>query len=153
MATRVGIISDTHGLLRPEVLAAMSGCNHIIHAGDIGRPEILQSLVEIAPISAVRGNNDTGSWAGTIPETQRLRFNDVNVYVIHDIKELDIEPKAASILVVVSGHSHKPSIQERAGVIYLNPGSAGPRRFKLPIAVAELLIEGESVTPRIIQLG
>lgn len=149
---RIGIISDTHGLLRPEALEALRCSDHIIHGGDIGKPEILQALSDIAPLSAVRGNNDIGAWAEALPETLRLQFAQVSVYLIHDRKELDIEPLAAGIAVVVSGHSHKPSIQERDGVIYLNPGSAGPRRFKLPVTIAELLVDGQSVTPRIIPL-
>lgn len=149
---RIGLISDTHGLLRPEALQALRGCEHIIHGGDIGKPEILHSLENIAPVSAVRGNNDTDSWAKDLPETLQLQFGHVNVYVIHDIKELDIKPQASGIAVVISGHSHKPAIQQRNGVCFINPGSAGPRRFKLPITVAELLIDGTSITSRIIPL-
>lgn len=150
---RIGVISDTHGLLRSEAVDALRAADHIIHAGDIGKLEILQSLAKIAPLTVVRGNNDMDSWAEAIPDSQHLRFDDMNVYVIHDLNKLDIAPSAAGVSVVISGHSHQPLIQERDGVLYLNPGSAGPRRFKLPIALAELLIEGKSVTPRIIQLG
>jgi putative phosphoesterase len=138
--------------LRAEAVAALRGCDHIIHAGDIGSPTILQSLSGIAPVTAIRGNNDTGEWAESIPDTQRLQFGEVTVYVIHDLKELDIEPNTAGVSAVISGHSHKPVVEERDGVLYINPGSAGRRRFKLPITVAELVIEGQSVTPRIMHL-
>ena len=136
----VGVISDTHGLLRPEALAALAHVDRIVHAGDIGSQEILEALGRIAPVTAVRGNNDRGSWARSLPDTQRVRFARRDVYVIHDLKELDFDPAAAGIAVVVSGHSHVPSIERRAGVLYLNPGSAGPRRFRLPICVATLRI-------------
>lgn len=149
----IGIISDTHGLLRAEAVEALRGCDHIIHAGDIGNADILRALSDIAPLDAVRGNNDMGDWAEPLPEAKRLQFEDINVYIIHDLKELGITPKDAGIAVVVSGHSHKPAIEVREGIIYLNPGSAGPRRFKLPVTVAELIIDGQSVTPRIIRLG
>lgn len=149
---RIGLISDTHGLLRPEAMAVLRGCDHIIHGGDIGKPEILQALSEIAEVTTVRGNNDKDGWARNLPETVRLQFEQVSVFVIHDLKELDIEPQAKGISVVISGHSHKPLIQERDGVFYVNPGSAGPRRFKLPISVAELMIDGGLVSPRIIRL-
>jgi uncharacterized protein len=149
---RVGVISDTHGLLRPEAREFLRGCNHIIHAGDIGSEQVLQELLGVAPVTAVRGNNDRGPWAGALPETELARFGEVLAYVIHDLAQLDIEPQAAGVTVVVSGHSHQPRIQERNGVLYVNPGSAGPRRFKLPIAVAELTIAGNSVTSRIVEL-
>ena len=149
---RIGLISDTHGLLRPQALEALRGCDHIIHGGDIGKPEILQALEEISPVSAGRGNNDTDSWAEDLLETLQLQFDAVAVYVIHDLKELDINPKVLGISVVISGHSHKPSIEQRDGIFYVNPGSAGPRRFKLPITMAELLIDGTSITPGIIRL-
>lgn len=150
---RVGLISDTHGLLRPEARAFLRGCSHIVHGGDIGSPDVLQALSVIAPVTAVRGNNDKGSWAEALPETELIRFGEVFVYVIHDLAQLDIEPQAAGVSVVVSGHSHKPFMQQRRGVLYVNPGSAGPRRFKLPIAVAELDIAGKSVTSRIVELS
>ena len=149
---RVGLISDTHGLLRPEASTFLRGCNHILHAGDIGDPNILRDLSAIAPTTAVRGNNDQGSWAQALSETERLRFEAVSVYVIHDLGQLDIEPQACGVNVVVSGHSHRPLIHERNGVVYVNPGSAGPRRFKLPIALAELTIDGSAITPRIVRL-
>lgn len=149
---RVGLISDTHGLLRPEARAFLRGCDHIVHGGDIGSENVLHELSLIAPTTAVRGNNDKGSWADVLPESELVRLEEVFMYVIHDLARLDLEPRAAGINVVVSGHSHQPLIQERDGVLYVNPGSAGPRRFKLPIAVAELNIRGKSVTPRIVEL-
>jgi putative phosphoesterase len=150
---RVGLISDTHGLLRPEARAFLSGCSHIVHGGDIGSQNVLQELSSIAPLTAVRGNNDKGLWAEALPETELVQLEEVFVYVIHDLAELDLEPQAAGVNVVVSGHSHQPLIQKRHGVLYINPGSAGPRRFKLPIAVAELNIAGKSITSRIVELG
>ena len=149
---RVGVISDTHGLLRPEARAFLRGCDHIVHGGDVGSEAILQELSAIAPTTAVRGNNDKGSWAVSLPETKLVKLGEAWVYVIHDLAELDIEPQAAGVSVVVSGHSHQPRIQERDGVLYVNPGSAGPRRFQLPIAVAELNVEGKSVRSRIVEL-
>ena len=149
---RIGVISDTHGLLRKEAMDALRGSDHIIHAGDIGNEDILQALAGIAPVTAVRGNNDTGDWAKPLPETRLVQFEDVTLYVIHDLKQLDIQPAAGGIAVVIAGHSHRPAIEEREHVIYLNPGSAGPRRFKLPVTVAELLINRQSVTARIIAL-
>jgi len=151
-ALRVGLISDTHGLLRAQASGFLRGCNHIVHAGDIGSWNVLQELAAIAPTTAVRGNNDKGSWAEALPETTLVRFGEVVAYVIHDLAQLDIEPQGAGVSVVVSGHSHKPLIQERNGVLYINPGSAGPRRFKLPVAVAELDIAGKSVKSRIVEL-
>jgi uncharacterized protein len=150
---RVGLISDTHGLLRPEASAFLRGCDHIIHAGDIGSQKVLQELATIAPTTAVRGNNDKGAWAEALAETELLRFEEVLVYVVHDLALLDIEPRAASVAVVVSGHSHRPLVQERNGVLFVNPGSAGPRRFKLPISVAELNIAGKSVLSHIADLS
>ena len=137
----LGVISDTHGLLRPEAVAALRGVDRIIHAGDIGAPEILSALGELAPVTAVRGNNDRGPWGQAIPPTQVLDAAGVLVYVIHDVGELDLDPGAAGFGVVVAGHSHKPRNELRDGVLWFNPGSAGPRRFKLPIAVGLLTIE------------
>jgi len=151
-AVRIGLISDTHGLLRPEALRFLAGCDHIVHGGDIGKPEILAQLAEVAPLTVVRGNNDREDWAAHIPETATLRVGQVLLYAIHDLKELAIDPVAAGVRVVVSGHSHKPACSERDGVLYINPGSAGRRRFSLPISCAELIVEGGSVTPRIITL-
>ncbi|MEO7325920.1 MAG: metallophosphoesterase family protein [Dokdonella sp.] len=150
---RVGLISDTHGLLRPEALAFLRGCDHIVHAGDIGHPDILDALAALAPLTSVRGNNDHGPWAESLAETQLIAFGEVSIYVIHDLSQLDIEPVAGGVRVVVSGHSHKPSIDERGGVLFVNPGSAGRRRFRLPIALAELEIVGSSVSARVIELA
>jgi putative phosphoesterase len=150
---RVGLISDTHGLLRPEASAFLLGCDHIVHGGDIGDRRVLQELAAIAPTTAVRGNNDNGAWAEALSETRLVQLGEVLVYVIHDLAQLDIEPQTAGVSVVVSGHSHEPVIQARNGVLYVNPGSAGPRRFKLPIAIGEINIAGKSVTPRIVELG
>src|ERR1035441_2438615 len=134
----VGLISDTHGLLRPEALRALDGSDLIIHAGDVGKPEILDALQLLAPVVAVRGNVDTGGWASKIPLTAAAQAGPATVYVLHDLQQLDLDPAAAGFQVVVSGHSHKASRTERGGVLYLNPGSAGPRRFKLPVTVARL---------------
>jgi len=149
---RVGLISDTHGLLRPEALAFLAGSDHIIHGGDIGPPAILQQLAELAPLTVVRGNNDTGEWARQLPETALHRFGDVAVYAIHDLKQLAIDPQREGVRVVVSGHSHRPAVTERDGVLYVNPGSAGRRRFSLPIAVGELIIEDAQVRARTVTL-
>lgn len=149
---RIGLISDTHGLLRPEALAFLHGCEHIVHGGDIGDTAILEALAAIAPLTAVRGNNDRDAWAEAVPETALIELGGVRLYAIHDLAQLDIDPVAAGVRVVVSGHSHRPRAEERDGVLYLNPGSAGPRRFRLPISAAELKIDGGVVTPRIVEL-
>ncbi|HTG11491.1 MAG TPA: metallophosphoesterase family protein [Candidatus Eisenbacteria bacterium] len=150
---RVGLISDTHGLLRPEAKAFLGGCAHIVHGGDIGHAGILAELGALAPVTAVRGNNDRGAWAESVRETELLRVGGVCVYAIHDLAELDIEPAAAGIHVVVSGHSHKPRVVERDGVLFVNPGSAGPRRFKLPVSVGEVMIDDTgTVSARIVEL-
>ncbi|HUL66268.1 MAG TPA: metallophosphoesterase family protein [Burkholderiaceae bacterium] len=149
---RVGIISDTHGLLRPEALAFLKGCRHIVHGGDIGTAEILARLAGIAPVTAVRGNNDRGAWADALAKTELVEIDGTCVYAIHDLAQLDMEPAAAGVHVVVSGHSHKPVIERRDGVVYVNPGSAGPRRFRLPITVAELEVNGSEVNARIVEL-
>lgn len=151
-AVRVGLISDTHGLLRPEALDFLAGCDHIVHGGDIGNPGILDRLAELAPLTVVRGNNDREAWAKGIPASARVAFGGVSLYAIHDLKEIDIDPAACGVRVVVSGHSHRPSQAEREGVLYINPGSAGPRRFSLPISAAELLVEGGRVEARIVTL-
>lgn len=148
---RVGLVSDTHGLLRPEAVAALQGSDFIVHGGDIGDAGILEALAAIAPLTVVRGNNDREPWADRIPETALLNAGGVLVHAIHDLSQFAAAP--AGVRVVVSGHSHKPKIEERAGVLYVNPGSAGPRRFKLPIAVAELIVDGGAVSARIIELG
>jgi uncharacterized protein len=149
---RIGLISDTHGLLRPEAIAFLHDSDYIVHAGDIGDAAVLGALSAIAPVTAVRGNNDTGAWAEAIAETEVLKVGAVSIYVLHDLAQLDLDPLAAGYQVVVSGHSHKPLIGRRGGVLYLNPGSAGPRRFKLPIAVAELSIDGAAVEGRLVHL-
>lgn len=149
---RVGLISDTHGLLRPQAKAFLQDSDHIIHGGDIGSADILEQLNAIAPVTAVRGNNDTDAWAAAVPETQFLQVGAVGIYVLHDLAQLDIDPAAAA-RVIVSGHSHQPSARQKNGVLYANPGSAGRRRFKLPIAVGELLITGSCITVRIVELG
>lgn len=149
---RIGLISDTHGLLRPEALDFLAGCDHIVHGGDIGNADILARLAEIAPLTTVRGNNDRDPWARAIPVTATLNVGKVALYAIHDLKELDIDPAAAGVRIVMSGHSHRPSSVERGGVLYINPGSAGRRRFSLPISAAELIVEGDSVRPRIVTL-
>jgi uncharacterized protein len=148
----VGLISDTHGLLRPEAKAFLRGSDYIVHGGDIGDAGILDELAGIAPVTAIKGNNDHGSWAEQRRETEFLQVGEVLMYVIHDIAQLDIDPAAAGVRVVVFGHSHKPSIEERNGVLYVNPGSSGPRRFKLPIAVGELIVAGSSVSARTVEL-
>ena len=149
---RVGLISDTHGLLRPEAVAALQGCDFIVHGGDIGNAGILEALAAIAPLTVVRGNNDRELWADGIAETEFLKVGGVVIYAIHDLSQIDIEPAGTGVRVVVSGHSHQPKIEERGGVLYVNPGSAGPRRFKLPIAVAELIVDGNAVSARIVEL-
>lgn len=155
-ALRIGLISDTHGLLRPEALDFLAGCDHVVHGGDIGGPEILERLAAIAPLTVVRGNNDTAPWARALPETARIDFGAVAVFAIHDLKALAAvlpDPRAAGVRVVVSGHSHRPACSERGGVLYVNPGSAGRRRFSLPIACAELHIDGAAVSARLVTLA
>jgi putative phosphoesterase len=149
---RIGLISDTHGLLRPEAVDYLAGSDHIVHGGDIGNPAILERLATLAPLTVVRGNNDAAAWADAIPDTARLALGGVSVYVIHDLKDLAIDPAALGVRVVVSGHSHKPACVERGGVLYVNPGSAGRRRFSLPIAAGELLVEDGQVTARLVTL-
>jgi len=134
----VGLISDTHGLLRPEALRALAGSDLIVHAGDVGAPEILDALRAVAPLVAIRGNVDTGGWASALPATAVAEAGGVLIYVLHDLNELDLDPAAAGFGVVVSGHSHQPARAERGGVLFINPGSAGRRRFKLPVTVARL---------------
>ncbi|RYY65873.1 MAG: metallophosphoesterase [Comamonadaceae bacterium] len=150
---RIGLISDTHGLLRPEALDLLQGCDHIVHAGDIGNAQVLETLGRIAPVTAVRGNNDRDGWAASIAETEFVQVGEpaVFLYALHDLALLDIDPVAAGVRVVITGHTHRPAIQERDGVLYVNPGSAGPRRFKLPISVGELRIEQGVVRPRIVE--
>jgi len=150
---RVGLISDTHGLLRPEALAFLRGSDFIVHAGDIGDAGVLDELRALAPLTAVRGNNDREPWARAIADTEVLQVGEIFIYVLHNLAELDLDPVAAGFQVVISGHSHHPRVEERDGVLYVNPGSSGPRRFKLPIAVAELHVAGSSVKARIVELG
>ena len=150
---RIGLISDTHGLLRAEALDALRGCDHIVHGGDIGHAGILDALAAIAPLTAVRGNNDFGPWAQRVSETERVALGAIRLYAIHDLAQLDIDPAREGVHVVVSGHSHRPRVETRAGVLYVNPGSAGPRRFTLPISVGELLVRADgTVSARTFEL-
>lgn len=155
MASRVhtvGVISDTHGLLRPEAAAALAGVERIVHAGDIGSPDVLAALGRLAPVTAVRGNNDRGDWAAGIADTEVVEVGGVSLYVLHDLHELDLDPRAAGFAAIIAGHSHQPRLEERDGVLYLNPGSAGPRRFKLPISLARLTIADARVRAELVTL-
>lgn len=145
---RIGLISDTHGLLRPQAFAYLRGSDHIIHAGDIGDPAILEALRTIAPVTAVRGNNDRGSWAKALREREVLELGNTRICVVHDVHDFGGE----ACRVVVSGHSHRPKIEEKGGMLFVNPGSAGPRRFSLPVAAGELKISGTSVRARVKEL-
>ena len=147
---RIGLISDTHGLLRPQALAALAGVDRIIHAGDIGNAQILQALAQIAPVDAVRGNNDKGPWAEEIPDAQTLDYDGVRIHLLHDIKELN--GRMPPVQVVIAGHSHRPLVREQDGVLQVNPGSAGPRRFKLPVTVGMLEISDGKVSATIREL-
>lgn len=149
---RIGLISDTHGLLRPEALDALAGVEQIVHAGDIGAPAIIEELCRIAPVHAVRGNNDRGPWARKLPLRLELRLGGRRILVLHDLNELDLDPHVDRIDVVVSGHSHKPGVVQRDGTLLVNPGSAGPRRFKLPVTVGYLLVAGGPVRAEILNL-
>ena len=151
-AYRVGLISDTHGLLRPEAVEYLRGSDYIVHAGDIGHPDVLTQLAAIAPVTAVRGNNDYAPWASSLRITEVLEVDAALIYVIHDIAELDIDPAAGGFHAVVAGHSHRPACEVRDGVLFLNPGSAGPRRFRLPISVGQVLVEGGRLTPALHEL-
>jgi putative phosphoesterase len=148
----IGVISDTHGLLRPEALVALAEAEQILHAGDVGNPEILDALREIAPVTAIRGNVDVHGPCAQLPATEAVEFGGRLFYMIHSVRDLDIDPVAAQVSVVVSGHSHKPGIERKKGVMYLNPGSAGPRRFALPISVALVTVGEGGVEARIVQL-
>jgi len=148
----IGVISDTHGLLRPEAVAALQGSDHIVHAGDVGRPDILQELTAIAPVTTVRGNVDQGSWAQKLPRTEVLEAGGVSIYVLHILEQLDLKPEAAGFAAVISGHSHVPKQEVRNGVLYFNPGSAGPRRFNLPVTLGKLVVEKGNVTGEIIRI-
>ncbi|AEU36979.1 metallophosphoesterase family protein [Granulicella mallensis] len=147
----VGVLSDTHGLLRPQVLEALAGVEHILHAGDVGDIRILDKLREIAPVTAIRGNVDTVGPCAELPATEAIELGGHFLYIVHSIEDLDLNPRAAEIQVVISGHSHKPSITQRDGVLYLNPGSMGPRRFSLPISLALLHLKPESVRAEIVE--
>ena len=149
----IGVISDTHGLLRPEALDALRGAQQIIHAGDVGSPEILKKLATIAPVTAVRGNVDKDAWAQGLPETQVLETGGISIYVLHDLTKLDVKPEAAGFRVVINGHSHIPKQEVRNGVLYFNPGSAGPRRFKMPVSVGRLSIDGAQVSGEVVKLN
>ncbi len=146
---RIGLISDTHGLLRPQATNKLQGVARIIHAGDVGTPAVLEQLRELAPVHAVRGNNDRGSWAKRLPVSETIELERIRVLVLHDLKELELDPASAGVSVVVTGHSHRPSIRERDGVLYVNPGSAGPRRFSLPVTVGFLELAGHAARARI----
>jgi uncharacterized protein len=149
----IGVISDTHGLLRPEATEVLRGSDHIIHAGDVGAPEILETLSRIAPVIAVRGNIDKAAWSRRLAETQVLELGGVLIYVLHDLAQLDLKPKAAGFSVVVSGHSHVPKQETRDGVLYFNPGSAGPRRFQLPVSLGRLVVEAGRVSGELVPLS
>jgi len=148
-----GLISDTHGLLRPQAVIALTGCHLIIHAGDIGDPHILEELEKIAPVAAVRGNMDREPWAERLPRTQVVQAGGRLLYVLHELPALDLEPAAAGIAAVICGHSHRPAILWKNGILYVNPGSAGPRRFSLPITVARLVIREEGLEAEIVDLA
>jgi putative phosphoesterase len=150
---RCGVISDTHGLVRPEALAALRGLDAILHAGDVGGPDVLDALAALAPVTAVRGNNDRGAWARRLPLTAEVAAGGLRLLLLHDLQELAVDPAAAGYAAVVSGHSHRPGQQVRGGVLYLNPGSAGPRRFRLPVAVARIEVAGGRVSVEIVELA
>lgn len=149
----VGVISDTHGLLRAEAFELLRGSEHIIHAGDIGSPEIIPALEKIAPVTAIRGNVDTQSWARSFPETEVVELGGLHIYIIHDVNALDLNPKAAGFAAVISGHSHRPKQENKDGVLYFNPGSAGPLRFNLPITVGRIAISGSNLSGDILRIG
>ncbi len=150
---KIGVISDTHGLLRPEAIERLVGTHHIIHAGDIGSPEVIARLRQLAPTTAIKGNVDRDAWAAEYPSTALVTLGGRRIYVLHNLQELDLDPSAHGIDVVVSGHSHRPKIETVGVVLYLNPGSAGPRRFTLPIALATLELTGDTLQPRIHEVG
>ena len=147
----LGVISDTHGLLRPEAVETLRGSDRILHAGDIGAPDILKALAKIAPVTAVRGNVDTASWARALPETEIIEIRGVSIYILHDRSRLNLKPQAAGFHVVVYGHSHQPKMEEKNGVLYFNSGSAGPRRFSLPVSVGKLTIAAGKVQAQLVE--
>ena len=149
---RIGVISDTHSLLRPEAIAALRGSHRILHAGDVGDPGILDRLRELAHVTAVRGNVDRGPWAAALPETELVEIEGLSIYLIHDLGQLDLKPEAAGIRVVIYGHSHQPKIEEKNGVLFFNPGSAGPPRFRLPVSLGRLKIEKGTVRIEVVNL-
>ncbi|HEU4345431.1 MAG TPA: metallophosphoesterase family protein [Candidatus Binatia bacterium] len=148
--TVIGLISDTHGLIRPQALEALRGVDLVVHAGDIGKPQVIDSLKTIAPVVAIKGNNDTEPWATPFPDTKLVKAGVARLYIIHNVKELAVDARGFD--AVISGHSHKPSVSSRDGILYVNPGSAGPRRFKLPIAVGKLVVDGTKIDAEIIEL-
>jgi hypothetical protein len=148
----IGVISDTHGLMRPEALDALQGSHHIIHAGDVGDPAILGRLQQIAPVTAVRGNVDHEEWAKNIPETEMLELDGASIYVLHILEKLDLKPGSAGIHAVIYGHSHVPKQEAKDGVLYFNPGSAGPRRFQLPVTVGKLIVQNGNISSEIVQI-
>lgn len=147
-----GVISDTHGLLRPEALNALAGVDRILHVGDVGAPEVLARLARIAPVTAIRGNVDTEDWALELPETEAVELGGALIYMVHDLGRLDLKPEAAGMRVVVYGHSHQPKMEEKNGVLYFNPGSAGPRRFRLPVSVGRLEVKAKQVRGELMEL-
>ncbi len=150
---RIGIISDTHGLLRPEAIKQLAGADHIIHAGDIGAPEVIEGLRRIAPTTAIRGNIDVGEWAKDYPDSELVVLGGRSLYVLHNLKEIKLDPAASGFDVIISGHSHRPKIETKNGVLYVNPGSAGPRRFKLPIAVGIIALSDGLIVPQILEIA
>jgi len=153
MSMKIGVISDTHGLLRPEALEAMRGVDHILHAGDVGDSTILDQLRQLAPLTAIRGNVDHRGPCSRLPEVELIELNGHSIYMLHDVLALDLDPVAAGIQVVISGHSHKPLIEWKKGVLYFNPGSAGPRRFSLPVSVGYLFIDEDRIEPELLTIG
>ncbi len=153
MGSVIGVIADTHGLVRAEALEALSESDHIVHAGDIGNPDVLDALATICPVTAVRGNNDTGAWAVALARSEIVEVESALLYVIHDLSELELEPSEAGLHAVITGHSHQSSIETRDDVLYLNPGSAGPRRFNFPVAVARLHVHGHNIDPEVVHLS
>jgi uncharacterized protein len=149
---KIGVISDTHGLLRPEVLPALEGVEQILHLGDVGRPSVLRALEEVAPVTAVRGNVDTSGECAKLPETEVALAGDLYLYMLHDLKTLHLDPAAAKFAAVLHGHTHVPNFVHKKGVLYFNPGSCGPRRFELPVTIGLLEIDGEELRPKIVQL-